>query len=275
MRSFTLLLSTVLLAGCAAAGAGPTFEFSPTDVPLRYGVGTTGKLVLEIPGGPTQTNDDKLSATVMMEIGQPGPEGRPVSAVFEALEASSSGDMGSTSQEGGSLIGMRYAGTLTEGGTINFSDPPETPSHLKDIVDPAALLADLLVPLPPDAEAAGASWPVNTTVTSRAGVTMTATYTGAARVAGDTTWNGQSAKVIISEGTLEVHGTGTPAGSPAEIDMTMTGPSTRWYVWDPQRGVMLASRVSGEYSGEIEVIGMGMTIPTSYKETAEVVLRNR
>ncbi|NIM52470.1 MAG: hypothetical protein GTN62_14160 [Gemmatimonadales bacterium] len=275
MRSFKLLSSTVLLAGCAAAGAGPTFEFGPTDVPLRYGIESAGNIVLEIPGGPTQTSEDKLSATVMMEIGQPGPEGRPVSAVFDALEASSSGDMGSTRQEGGSLIGMRYAGTLTEGGTINFSDPPETPSHLKDVVDPVALLVNLLVPLPPGAEAAGTSWPVNTTVTSRTALTMTAIYAGTARVAGDTTWNGQVAKVIVSEGTLELHGTGTPPGSPAEIDMVMTGPSTRLYIWDPQRGVMLASSTSGEYSGDIEVIGMGMTIPVSYKETMEVVLRNR
>jgi hypothetical protein len=98
-------------------------------------------------------------------------------------------------------------------------------------------------------------------------------YDGAASLAGDTTWNGRAARVIVSEGLATVTGQGSPAGAPGEVAFTYTGRLTQRHVWDPRRGLMLAATRRLDAEGELEVRSMGMTMPISYHGTREVTLR--
>ena len=94
-----------------------------------------------------------------------------------------------------------------------------------------------------------------------------------ARFAGDTVWNGTTARLILAEGSLEIEGSGAPAGAPAEMDLVLEGESTRLYVWDTIRRVMLASLVTGEAEGSLSVSGMDLQIPARFVNRQEVELR--
>ena len=248
------------------------FEFAPSDAPLRYDANTYARLEVEAPDG-NMISQDTVWSTVVIEIGLPNEGGRSVSTQFEAIEVKVAGSMTNQHLKGTALIGKPYRGTLKPNGTIEVSDAPETPRGWGDLFDPAALFAELLAPLPPDANADAESWPVNTVVTSNVGWSLTATYKGTARFAGDTTWNGQPARLIVSEGTFEMEGKGMPPGAPSEVEMTLSGTSSRRYVWDATRGVMLASRSETEAEGVVVVLDFDLALPATTKSVQEVILR--
>ena len=83
----------------------------------------------------------------------------------------------------------------------------------------------------------------------------------------------QAARVIVSEGTSTVMGRGMPAGAPGEVAFEVSGQSITRYIWDPERGVMLASSSSTRGSGELEVMSMQMLMPMTYEGGREVRLR--
>jgi hypothetical protein len=160
-----------------------------------------------------------------------------------------------------------------ESGQISVTDAPETSGRLSDNLDPAALLTELLVPLPPPGSTGLESWPVSSTVVSDAAVRLKSTFGGTARFAGDTVWNGVPARLILAEGTLEIVGSGAPAGAPAEIDLMLEGESTRLFIWDMERQVMLASLVTGEADGSLSIRGMELQIPARFVKKQEVTLK--
>ncbi len=104
-------------------------------------------------------------------------------------------------------------------------------------------------------------------------MTVRSTYEGEARFAGDTTWNGRAARVIVSQGISTVTGRGTPASAPGEIVFEFSGESITRYIWDPEHGVMLASSTSASGGGELEVLSMQMRMPMTYEGNREVRLR--
>ncbi|NIM50469.1 MAG: hypothetical protein GTN78_03245 [Gemmatimonadales bacterium] len=268
MRQHSLSgLAAVLAAACAAGTAGSTLGFRPTDTPLRYEVSTAQDAVIETPMG-TQASRDSGRATVRLEFGRQGAEGTQVSGVFEAFDAwlEQRGRI-----EGGELIGRRYSGTLAPSGTIEITDTPATPDHLKDFFDPRALFVDLMVPLPPTGQAGREPWPVRQAITSRTSLTLTGVLDGWGRLAGDTTWNGQQARIILVEGSYKLEGAGLASGS-VELSLTTTGTSTSRYVWDAERGVMLASVGTIEVEGEATVQGIDEPLPVRLKRVKRVAL---
>jgi hypothetical protein len=257
-RGLVSLVASVAATACAGAGTAPVLAFGPTAGPLRYQLENYGVLDIDTPMG-SQRSVDTLRATVRLEVGDPVGDGWNVSAVFEALTGSSGGDMGRQVVEGGELIGKEFRGSLSQDGAIEVDDAPPTPASLAESMDPSSILAELLGPLPTDPEATE-PWPVRLVVTSQTALTITATYEGTARLAGDTIWNGRPARVILSEGTYVAEGSGMPPGAPSEIEMVMSGTSTRRYIWDAARSVMLASEISVEIDGPITLLGMNMSL---------------
>ncbi len=270
-RKLFSVLTVVGAVACASAG-GPVYEFGPSEGPLRYDANTYALLNVETPDGE-MVSRDTVRSTLVLDIGSENQAGRSVSTQFEALEIKVTGSMANVRLEGTELVGKPFQGTLKHDGTIEVSDAPDTPRSLRDLFDPAALFAELLVPLPPDADAGAQSWPVQTTVTSEAGWTLKSRFDGTARFAGDTTWNGQSARLIVSEGKFELEGKGMPAGAPSEVEMSMSGTSTRRYVWDAMRGVMLASRNETSAEGIVVVLDFDLALPTRATNVQEVMLR--
>jgi hypothetical protein len=219
------------------------------------------------------TSETESEASVKLEIGDRSEYGWGVTATFEALEVRAEGSLGGGTVHAEGILGKPYSGRLSNGGLISISESPRASGRLLDNLDPAALLTELLVPLPPTGSGEPESWPVASTVVSDAAVRLTSTFVGTARFAGDTVWNGISARLIEVEGTLEIEGSGAPAGAPVEMDLMLEGESTRLYVWDTARRVMLASRITGEAEGSISVSGMNVQMPARLVNRQEVELR--
>ena len=265
-----MTLSLVALAGCAGAG-GPLYEFRPTEAPLRYQLRDHGALRVETPVGD-QTATDSTHATFSLEIAGEGDGGRHVLVSFEALEVWSGGDFPKQHVVGDELVGQRFNGILSQSGAITVTDAPDIPQDLASAVDAAALIADLLPALPPDGDATAAPWPHRTTLSINTAMTVEVSQDGTASFVGDTTWNGRSARVIVSEGITTATGRGRPAGAPGEVKLSYSGRYVTHYVWDPAVGVMLASTTTTEAEGELEVREMQLVMPVTYEGRRAVTL---
>lgn len=269
-----LFVLAAVLASSACAGAAPApsgLAFGPTSAPLTYQVRAYGTMDIDTPMGSMSTGDT-LRATVRLEIGAPVAEGWAMTAVFEDLMAAAGGDMGSERVAGGELIGKPFMGVLKRDGVIEVTEAPPIPGALGDIVDPRSLLAELLGPLPED-PASSEPWPVKTVVSAQTAVAITSTFEGTARVLGDTVFNGQPAKVIVAEGSYVAEGSGAPMGAPGEITLEMSGTSTRRYIWDASRGVMLFAEVTLDVDGPITVAAMNMSMDAALTNRQTVELQ--
>lgn len=270
LRATTLSLVTALSLGCAGA-RGPIYEFRPLAQPLRYEISDHGHVSIETPMGDQQSIDS-AKATLRLEVVGSAAGGRAVSVTYEALDIWGGDEYNRQHFDGSPLAGQTFTGSLSEQGLITVESAPEIPAELKPGGDPAALFADILPPLPPGGAGAAAPWPHRGAITSEASMTVTSTYEGQARFAGDTTWNGRAVRVIVSEGISTVSGRGTPASAPGEIVFEFSGKSITRYIWDPERGVMLASSASASGDGELEVLSMQLRMPMTYAGSREVRL---
>jgi hypothetical protein len=156
-----------------------------------------------------------------------------------------------------------FSGTLKHDGTIEIADAPDITGQLAEVFDAKGLLADFLAPLPPSGDSDLATWQVRRQTTSQTQLTMASSFVGTALIVGDTTWNGESAKIISSSGTFRLEGTGTPTGSPAEMEMVVSGETRTRYVWDSEEGIMLAAVAQGEGKGSVALVGMNLSMPVS------------
>lgn len=271
LRNMTLALCGLALAGCAGSG-GAIYEFRPTDTPLQYEVRDSSVFLVKSPMGE-QRFADSVRAVLAIEIGQGDTVSHQVSAVFESLDLWSGEDSLEQHVFGGDLIGVPFRGTLSQTGSIAVTESPEISEQLKELADPITLFSELLPPLPPDRTGTAEPWPHRTSYTADSPMSTEASYDGTAYFAGDTTWNGKPARIILSEGVMTVTARGTPAGAPGEVEFTYTGRSTTRYVWDPERGVMLASSATMKTEGELELLSVQMAMPISYEGRREVRLR--
>jgi hypothetical protein len=263
----TPLLATALATACASGGPQPTFEFQPASGPLRYVVTAEDVNLVETPMGSQETSSTS-EVILLLETGQAAENGVAVSVTLESLEGSSS-ERGKFS--GTELVGKPYTGTILPDGTIEIMDGPETPSALKEFLDPRGMLREFLVPLPPSDGVE--SWPVRRETLWDQAIEMTSITAGTARMVGDTTWNSVAAKIIVFEGTIELSGSGIPADSPVELEFAAQGPATLRYVWDAARGVMLGGTSEAELSGEVTVVEMGMTVPIVFMGSGTIELQ--
>jgi hypothetical protein len=219
-----------------------------------------------------QTATDSTHATVAIEIAGGSDGGRQVVASFDALEFWSGGDFPRQHVVGDELVGRRFDGLLDQSGAIAVTATPEIPERVAAAVDAAALIVELLPTLPPDGDAAATPWPHRATLSINTAMTVEVSYDGTASFAGDTTWNGRSARVIVSEGIRTAAGHGMPAGAPGEVEFSYTGRYVTRYVWDPAGGVMLASTTTIEADGELEVREMQMVMPVTHEGRRTVTL---
>lgn len=270
-RQVLLAVGLLLLSGCGGASR-PIYQFGLSEAPLRYRITQRASMSVETPVGE-QGSTDSTHATVAIEIGEPIAGGHRVSATFEVLELWEGGDFGIRHATGGDLIGAPFTGTLSPSGRIAVATAPAVPAEITAMADPSEIIADLLPPLPPGGGATTGSWPHNTSATLQVVMSIETRYQGTARFAGDTTWNGVAARIIVSEGTVETTARGTPRGAPGEIEMVQTGTSRTIYVWDARRGVMLASRSTIEAEGEVELLEMQMSLRVVYKGDREIQLQ--
>jgi len=269
-RHSLVTLGALLFTACSANA--PIYEFRPTQAPLRYEINDQGVLLIDTPVGEQRSTDSTV-AVVTIDIAAGDSDSRQVRVVFESLDLwAGTDDTPAQHVQGDDLIGQPFTGTLSQTGSIAVVTAPEIAVGLLEVADPVTLFAELLPPLPP---AGGGSepWPHSTSYASEASVSVQASYDGTASFAGDTTWDGRRARIILSEGITTATGLGTPTGAQGEVVFTYTGRSRTRYIWDPDSGLMLASSAGMEAEGGLELASMQMTMPIRYEGSRQIALR--
>lgn len=256
-RQVTYLLLATAATACAAGAATSAFMFSPSEGPLRYERNSAETTSIETPMG-NQEMETTTEATLAFEIGAHGAAGHTVAVQFESLAI----DAGMAGRfEGGDMLGQRFTGTLGDDGLITIQEGPEIPSRLGTVFDPKDVLSDFMPPLPPGGGASTSSWPVHREWVAETQFTLTMVTDGTAQIVGDTTWNGQPARIIAVDGEATLSGSGTPEGSPGELQLTSSGTYTSRYIWDAARGVMLGSVSEANLEGNASLPAMGLEMP--------------
>lgn len=264
-----LAVFTAVLAGACGGGQAPVYSLQPTDAPLRYTITAVGSQTVETPNGPAGGGFD-TDAVVLLSLGEAASAGRAFSVKFESFDAILESQLGKNKVDGSSVVGPEFRGVVISGGAIRMTETPEVEAGVYDENSIVAMFPDLLAPLPPGGSNQVESWPHAYVLPSGGGLDGQASYTGTARFAGDTTWNGVPATVIVSEGTVHAEGRGTPQGAPGEVELSADGDASAVYVWDPRTGVLLAMRAESESVGAVTT--MGFDLPLVLKSMREARL---
>jgi hypothetical protein len=262
-------LVSVVSVTCTVGAGALKFEYAPTKSPLRYVIDNEQAVLIETPMGDQKASDN-TNATIVVEIGERREGGWLVSAEFEALSGQAAG-VGNL--DGADLHGKEFSGTLSQDGTIEITEAPDITGQLAERFDPKAFLADFLTPLPPSGAVDLATWQVRRETVSHTQLTVTSSFVGTALVVGDTTWNGETAKIISATGTFTLKGNGMPNGSPGEMAMVISGEARTRYVWDSDNGVMLGAATRAEGKGNVTLVGMDMSMPMTLTVTQRVELQ--
>lgn len=264
-----VILTAAALAAACGGGRAPVYSFQPSETPLRYSISTEGSQTVETPNGPAGGGYD-TEAVLLLAFGDEMTGGRSFSAIFESFESTLESQMGKQKVDGSVVTGQVFRGSVDSSGAIEIREKPEVKVGAYDQNSLAAMFPDLLTPLPPGGESVEGSWPHAYVLPSGGGLEGETSYTGTARFAGDTIWNGIAARVIVSEGRVHADGTGTPQGAPAEVELNADGDASAVYVWDPEAGVLLAMKAESQSMGLVTT--MGFDLPLELNSTREAQL---
>jgi hypothetical protein len=262
-------LAFAIVAGACASG-NPIYEFQPTDAPLRYTLSSAGGNEIETPAGAqgaTYTSDAELT----LEFGEATADGTPFTIVIESIVLETGGDFGGgTTDLSEELAGKPFRGSMAWDGSITFTESPEFAKANLSAADMQRVASAILFPLPPGGDMAVGSWPHRVVLPMGGGLDGESVYDGMMAVAGDTVWNEIDATVLVSEGVVQLRGSGQPAGAPAEIEMANDVEARTVYIWDSARGVLLAVSSTGDGRGDITT--MGFSMPMTVQSSLEITL---
>jgi hypothetical protein len=262
-------MSIALVAAACGGGRGPVYQHPETDSPLRYRYAMEGGQAVETPNGTMGSGFD-TNAVMLLNIGPVSPEGRSFAVELEAFDATLEGQMGSRRVDGESFIGPVFRGVLGPAGSIELVNVPSVEEGAFDQNSLFAMFTDLLAPLPPGGNASEGEWPHAWVLPAGGGIEGQTSYTGSARFAGDTIWNGIEARLIVSEGEIQLEGTGTPEGAPGEVVLDTDGVASATYVWDPSSRLLLAMKAESRSEGS--VLAMGFDLPIEIRSATHAEL---
>ncbi len=254
--SLAAIALAVLAVGCGG-GRAPVYDLRPTEAPLRYVDESEGTQTIETPAGP-QGGEFRTEAELAVHLGPSTADGRNFKVVYESFDATVPGPAGPRNIDAAALGGTEITGVVGPDGSLSLAALPKAAAGSFDAASLAGILPDLLTPLPPDGSADRAPWPHRYTLPAGGGLRGEIVYDGEARFAGDTTVNGTPVRRIVSEGRVTVTASGSPAGAPGEIDMAVEGEARTEYLWDPVRGVLVASDAESETEGTVSTMGFDL-----------------
>ena len=271
-RHVTAAVSVAFAGFASACGGGraPVYTLQPSEAPLRYAIETEGSQTVETPNGPAGGSYD-TDAFLLLTFGDEISDGRSFSAIFESFESTLESQAGQQEIDGTPATNQVFRGSVTPTGAIEIREKPEVTVGAYDQNSLLAMFPDLLTPLPPGGESVDGSWPHAYVLPSGGGLEGETSYTGSARFAGDTTWNGIAARVIVSEGRVHADGTGIPQGAPAEVELDADGDSRSVYVWDPEAGVLLAMKAESQSKGLVTTMGFDLPLELTSTREAQLV----
>lgn len=208
---------------------------------------------------------------ILLRLGALSSDGRAFVIEFEAFDATLEGQMGPREIDGGTVIGPVFRGVFDPSGAILMRETPPVKAGAYDQNSLVAFFPDIFAPLPPEGDAAEAEWPHAWVLPTGGGLDGETSYTGSARLAGDTTWNGITARVIVSKGRIRADGNGFPEGAPGEVELSVDGTASATCLRDPGSGMLLAMQAESRSEGRVFTMGFDLPIEIRSVRRAELV----
>jgi hypothetical protein len=256
------------------------------------GVSPSGGLMYQVPETPTLTYISESSQDISIDAGAMGsmnmeasseatlamsftsdPEGVRVTTRFQDVSASMSQPMGGSLSASESDIEGDLVFTLDRRGRGTVVTLPEVKGAAEQLVSPASFVYEFFPRLPGSAVDSGATWTdtIQYEVSTGQGDVSShsvLTYT----LVGDTVVDGTSLLKVSYEGEADIVGAGVTEGM--EVIQTFGGEVSGMFLWDPDRGIMVAGESSQDMDGTVEVPAAGMPpMPMSLTGSGTVTLR--
>ena len=267
MRRLSIVAGAILtLSACAGGRAGPepVFELRATETPLRYGIESEQRTVIELPTGGEQEMETGVTGTVAIVYGTRSEEGLPFTLTFDSLDVQGPGGAADLS----AVIGIPIRGTVGDAGIVDVQEAPEiegVPMNAASLAE--QLLTPLIPPLPPAGDTTAESWPLQQSRPATGEMSGEVSFDGTVRFAPERQWEGTPARILVASGDVRQRASGAPPGAPGEVDVDLAGESTTTYAWDPLRAAVLHVNQDVELEGTVSTQGMALPMTVEARQT--------
>ena len=266
-RTPIAIVAAVFAVGCAGTGgpSGRNLTYSvPSPASAVYHIGDTMSIDMDTPAGSFTIAG---AGTVTMELTfESAPVGVRVTGTVEAFEGSIDNPMMGTQTAGLDDVTGSLEVLVSRAGVEELTTVPELSGPVAQVSSFPAL-AFLLFPRMPDGDVdPGANW-VDTVATSTESdeVSTTTTAVSTYTLVGDTVVDGRTlahiavATHITTETDVEQGG--------MSITQNVEGPSDGFFLWDPERRLVVLGEWERDVEGTMSVgnmgtMSMGITGPT-------------
>ncbi|RMH14124.1 MAG: hypothetical protein D6701_11605 [Gemmatimonadetes bacterium] len=274
-RLFAALPAVFLTAACgggAALGGGGFAYAVPSSGPLVYERADTSSIAVEVEGmGSLEMMATQL-ATLELDMA-PSASGVQVTATVRDYKGSMNNPMAGTMTAGTSDIEGPLVFTVDAKGHGALLERPEVKGAAQTFFSPETVALTLLPLLPPDGTAAGDSWSDSIRFSAEAdGAESLYEWKGTLTLAGDTVVDGRTLTKVTFTADVSLVTTGNMQG----MDMTQTaaGGESGYYLWDPERRVVVYYETMSDMGGEIEVSMAPAPMPLSVVNVVRTRLVN-
>lgn len=260
-----------MAAACGTATPSPPgLAYAlPDPAVLTYESGDTADMDIDAQG---QSMQARASSTMTLEVSFTRSEqGIRASADIRELEARQSTPLGTTRADASGIEGP-VVFDLDRRGVSTVVSLPEVSGEAVQFVQPLAIAHTMFPRLPGRATDPGDTWTDTVRFEGeQSGGRVSSHSVIEYTVAGDTAVGGRALVRIDFEGTSEVSANGTMSGN--DFVQNLSGGASGFFLWDPQRGLLLESRSRGDARGSMEVSAAPFPLTVRVRSKGVVRLR--
>ena len=142
--------------------------------------------------------------------------------------------------------------TVDDRGHADIVSSPIVASAARAVFNPVSLAHGMFPMLPADGVGVGESWVDSTSYSANeGGNSIEVTWVGTSTLVGDTVVDGKTLTLVRTEAEVSIELAGQLAG--VDVEQSMSGPETGFYLWDPVRGAVVYQEASRDFTGTVNV----------------------
>lgn len=260
VRRLQLLVLALAVTACGGGAGAPAPERS-----LAYGVPgvaptytTNDSMRFRIQAGGMGTMEIAVDYAATAQLAFEAAAGDyDVTVTLVAFDGRFSNPMaGSVTADASGVEGPIVVNVSPRGET-EMVDVPTTSTAFEQIAGAENLVRDFFVRLPDRPVEAGDTWTDTIRTRTDNGQTLTISQSIlTATVAGDTAVAGRTLLLIRTSYDNTMNLSGTSGGT--EISQRLSGTTTGFFLWDPERGFLVERHEVGSLAGTLDLPGMGI-----------------
>lgn len=142
--------------------------------------------------------------------------------------------------------------TIDGRGHATIVSSPSVATAAQAVFSPVSLAHGMFPMLPEDGVGVGESWGDSTSYSANEGEsTIEVTWVGTSTLVGDTVVDGKTLTLVRTEAEVSIDVSVQLAG--VDVEQSMSGPETGFYLWDAARGAVVYQEASRDLTGTVNV----------------------